>query len=303
MIRRNLMWPGILILFLIPAASGQSNLHGVIDIHLHVSPDSEPHPMDAIDLAKLAKSRGMRGLVLKSNVESTAGLAYVVRKEVPGIEVFGGIVLNRSVGGINPAAVEGMVQMTGGWGKVVWMPTLDSENQIRHDKQNLPFVSVSKNGRLLPSVIEVIDLCAKHDLTIETGHSSAAEGLMLVRAAHERGVRHIVVTHAMAGAVHMTIPQMKEAANEGAFIEFTYAAIIVPHPIVSMSDYAQAIRALGPEHCILVSDMSLPELPVSPDSLTSFFAALRKEGIVQSDIDLMSKTNPAVALNLLSPSN
>ena len=84
----------------------QSDLTGVIDIHVHSAPDSTPRSIDAIDLAKLAKQRGMRGLVLKNHYESTAALAYVVRKEVPGIEIFGGIDLNRSVGGINPAAIE-----------------------------------------------------------------------------------------------------------------------------------------------------------------------------------------------------
>src|SRR5512144_3404856 len=89
------------------AACGQS-LNGVIDIHAHSGPDSTARSIDAIDLAKLAKARGMRGLVLKNHYESTAALAYVVRKEVPGIEIFGGIDLNLTVGGINPAAVERM---------------------------------------------------------------------------------------------------------------------------------------------------------------------------------------------------
>ena len=60
-------------------------LTGVIDIHAHTDPDSTPRSIDAIDLAKLAKSRGMRGLVLKNHYESTASLAYIVRKEVPGL--------------------------------------------------------------------------------------------------------------------------------------------------------------------------------------------------------------------------
>ena len=77
----------------------------------------------------------MRGLVLKNHYESTASLAYVVRKEVPGIEIFGGIDLNRSVGGINPAAVERMTMVKGGWGRVVWMPTFDAENQVRYSKE------------------------------------------------------------------------------------------------------------------------------------------------------------------------
>ena len=94
-------------------------LPGVIDIHAHSDPDRVPRSIDAIDLARLAKQRGMRGLVLKNHYESTAALAYTVRKEVPGIEVYGGIDLNRTVGGINPAAVERMVLMKGGWGRVI----------------------------------------------------------------------------------------------------------------------------------------------------------------------------------------
>src|SRR5258706_15314934 len=114
----------------------------------------------------------MRGLVLKNHYESTAALAYVVRKEVPGIEIFGGIDLNLTVGGINPAAVERMTMVKGGWGRVVWMPTFDAENQVRYSKENRPFVPVSKNGHLL------LGLIAKHKLTLATGHSSAQEGLM-----------------------------------------------------------------------------------------------------------------------------
>src|ERR1700685_2571979 len=96
---------GFLFLGACASAWGQT-LTGVIDFHVHSGPDSVPRSIDAIDLAKLAKARGMRGLVLKNHYESTASLAYVVRKEVPGIEIFGGIDLNRSVGGVNPVAVE-----------------------------------------------------------------------------------------------------------------------------------------------------------------------------------------------------
>src|SRR5437899_10767778 len=119
-------------------------LNGVIDIHAHSDPDSVARSIDAIDLAKLAKGRGMRGLVLKNHYEPTASLAYVVRKEVPGIEVFGGVDLNRSVGGVNPAAIERMVLVKGGYGRVVWLPTFDAENQVKFSKENRPFVAVSK---------------------------------------------------------------------------------------------------------------------------------------------------------------
>jgi hypothetical protein len=104
------------------ASSGfaqENPLAGAIDIHVHTAPDSTPRSIDAIDLARLAKSRGMRGLVLKNHYEPTASLAYIVRKEVPGIEVFGGIDLNLSLGGMNPSAVEHMAAITGGYGRAL----------------------------------------------------------------------------------------------------------------------------------------------------------------------------------------
>jgi hypothetical protein len=59
-------------------------------------------------ISQAAKAQRMRGLVLKNHYEPTASLAYIVRKEVPGIEILGGIDLNLSVGGMNPTAVEHM---------------------------------------------------------------------------------------------------------------------------------------------------------------------------------------------------
>jgi hypothetical protein len=280
------------------AAIAQAPLTGVIDFHVHCDPDSMPRSIDAIDLARLAKQRGMRGLVLKNHYEPTDALAYIVRKEVPGIEIFGGIDLNRTVGGINPAAVERMTMMKGGWGRVVWLPTFDAENQVRYSHEQRPFVAVMRGGQLLPEVREVIALAAKYGLTLETGHSSAEEGLAIVREAHRQGVAHIVVTHAMLPPVNMTVPQMRAASAEGAFIEFVYNGLIGPNKSASLRDYAEAIRQVGPRSCILASDLGQVGNPLHPDGLAAFFAGLRREGISQADIDLMSKSNPANALGL-----
>ena len=117
------------------------SLAGAIDIHVHSAPDNAPRSVDAIDAATLARAAGMRAIVLKNHYDPTGGLAYIVRKEVPGIEVFGGIDLNLTVGGMNPAAVEHMTQVSGGWGRLVWMSTFDAENQVRYSKENRPFVA------------------------------------------------------------------------------------------------------------------------------------------------------------------
>src|ERR1041384_6549497 len=104
---------------------------GTIDVHVHSHPDVFGRNMDDIDVATLAKAKGMRGIVLKNHVATTADRAALVMKVVPGIEVFGGIVLNKAVGGINPDAVEWMHRMFGGRGKLVWVRTFDSDKHVK----------------------------------------------------------------------------------------------------------------------------------------------------------------------------
>jgi hypothetical protein len=258
--------------------------------------------IDADDLARLAKKMGMRGMVMKNHWESTAALVYMTRKEVPGIELFGGITQDLAVGGINLEAVKHMVGMKGGWGRVIWLPTFDAEHVIKSTNGTAPFVRVSENGHLLPSVLELIDFIAQHhDLVLETGHISGEEGDLVAHEAHQRGVTHVVITHAMASYVRMTIPQMQAAAQDGAFIEFVYGATLGTNPVVSISDYAKAIRAIGPKSCILATDFGSVQKPpraLEPQGLLDFMTAMHKEGISVADINLMTKTNPALALGL-----
>jgi len=284
--------------FAMTGALVAQTLNGVVDIHVHSDPDSVPRSVDAIDIAKLAKERGMRALLLKNHYEPTASLAYLARKEVPGIELFGGIALNRTVGGINSAAVERMTKVKGGWGRVVWMPTFDAENQVRFSKENRPFVSVSRNGALLPEVKDVIGLIAKHQLTLATGHSTADEVLMLIREARAQGVQRIVVTHAMLAPVQMSVAQMREAAKLGAKLEFVYNALIGPNKMFEIGQYAAAIRQVGVDACILSSDLGQAGNPLHPDGLMAFFAGLRSQGFSAAEIETMSKQNPAKLLGL-----
>jgi len=279
------------------AAYGQS-LSGVIDIHAHSDPDSTARSIDAIDLAKLAKARGMRGLVLKNHYESTAALAYIVRKEVPGIEVFGGIDLNLTVGGMNPAAVEHMTQVSGGYGRVVWMSTFDAENQVRYSKENRPFVSVSRSGELLQATRDVIAVIAKHGLVLATGHVSSDEGLMLLREGKRQGVQHMVVTHAMNAPILMSVSQMRDAAAQGAFIEFVGGSMRTADAAARVDRFADAIRNVGPQFCILSSDLGQKGNPLPADGFAAFIAALQARGFTDPELGRMSKQNPATLLGL-----
>ncbi len=286
------------VLLLLGSPLAAQSLHGVIDIHVHSGPDSIPREIDALDLAKLAKARGMRGLVLKNHYESTAALAYVVRKEVPGLEVFGGIDLNLSVGGMNPAAVERMALMKGGYGRFVWMASFDSEAQVRYSKENRPWVSVSKNGELLPEVKRVIAVIAKNNLVMSTGHNTPEEVLLLIREGNKQGVKHIVVTHAMIAPIHMNLAQMQEAAKLGAYVEFVYNGLIGPYKEFTFADYARAIRGIGLDHAILSSDLGQVQNPLHPDGWVTYLAGMKKAGFTDAELHQMSGENPAKLLDL-----
>src|ERR1700690_2163415 len=153
---------GIFLVFSLSANA--QTLSGAIDMHTHADPDGVPRKLDAIDLARLVKERGMRAIVLKNHYEPTASLAYIVRKQVPGIEVFGGISLDLTVGGVNPAAVEWMTKVKGGYGRVIWLPTFDSEAQVLLTHEQRPFARVTKDGQVVPEVLQVMSIAARHNL-------------------------------------------------------------------------------------------------------------------------------------------
>src|SRR5690349_11087789 len=154
------------------------SLKGAIDIHVHQDPDSAPRVIDADDVARQAKAAGMRAVVLKNHWAETASLAYMVRKMVPGIEVYGGLTQDIAMGGINIEAVKRAADMKGGYGRIVWLPTFDAQNQV---KGKGPEVKVSENGKLLPSVLALLDYIAtRKQLALATGHVSAQEALTVI---------------------------------------------------------------------------------------------------------------------------
>ena len=297
-----------LMLLAAPAAAqtdSDLNLKGAIDFHVHQAPDSVARSIDADDVARMGKAMGMRGMVMKNHWEPTASLAYMVRRMVPGIEIFGGVTQDLAVGGINPEAVKHMAAITGGYGRVVWLPTFDNDTPDKRAK-GIPYVQVSEGGKLLPSVLKLLDFVATQpQLVMESGHVSPEEGLMMVHEARARGIKHIVITHAMATG--WTVPQMQEAAREGAYLEFVYHATLGTKPQLTIAGYAAAMKAVGPQHCIMATDLGdvhtppPPPYPLEPQGFLDFMVAMHQAGLSVADINLMSKTNPALALGLPPP--
>ncbi|MCS7171814.1 MAG: amidohydrolase [Armatimonadetes bacterium] len=286
---------------------------GMIDFHVHTFPDTFDRTVDAVEAAQTARALGMRAVVLKGGAFETVTRAAQAQAEVGGgIRVFGGVVLNWPMGGLNPAAVEAMVAFRGGGaegvGKVVWMPSIHARNHHERFGIPQPGVEVFDGTRLLPAAREILRLCAEYDLVLQTGHLSAQEALALIREARAAGVERIVCTHADYDPIRMTIEEQREAARLGAYIEHAYCGVFLgpDSPVerfrtwqgASVEQMAAAIKAVGAERCILSSDLGASPLPRPAEGYLAFVQQLRALGITDRALDRMGRRNPAELLGL-----
>ncbi|HEU4686948.1 MAG TPA: DUF6282 family protein [Vicinamibacterales bacterium] len=301
--RRRIVLPLVLLIVVGLPATGLAQLtndhielEGIIDIHAHVGPGTQlsiSRSLDAIEAAQLAQRHGMRAIVFKQHYLETASWAYLVSRMVPGIKLFGGIALNRSVGGLNPNAVEQVATFAGGFGRVVYMPTFESE----HYNPNSPIaVPVSKDGKLLPAVHEVLKVVAKYDMTLSTGHSSPQESLMIISAAKAAGVNRIYVQHPIMPRVGMSIETQKEAAKMGALLEYVLGEALGNQK--EFAHWTEGIKAVGPENVVIGSDLGQWGRALPTDGYKLIIPRLLKAGFTKAQIDTMTKTNPARLIGL-----
>lgn len=305
---RSALWVLALAACAAPRQEEANPLAGVIDFHCHSGPDALPRSVTDLELARIARRAGLRGIVLKNHFTMTADRASLAMKEVGGIEVFGGIALNRAVGGINAEAVRKMSQFEGKRGKVVWLPTFDAENHVRVAKETRPFVAVVKDGAPVPEMAELFKVIAENDLVLATGHSSVDECLILIDAAKKAGVKKILVTHVLADPVDATVEQAKRLADAGAILECVWATHIAgphaPSPSgrvqkqVTVAEHAAMIKAVGAERVLVSSDLGQYLNPLSPDGMKAFILGLRELGLSEREIDLAARKNPARLLGL-----
>jgi len=282
---------------------------GVVDMHVHSHPDVFGRNMDDIDVATLAKARGMRGIVLKNHISETAGRAALVMKVVPGIQVFGGIVLNKAVGGINPDAVEWMHRIYGGRGKVVWLPTFESDRHVKVlSKPDAVGLVVAPGGKVTPEMEAILKIIARENLVLATGHVHPEEIIAVVKKGKELGVKNFLITHGLTNVPGLTMAQAKEVTQMGAMIEICFLqflagpnaplAFLTHWTQVNAKHVAEAVKELGASSVLVSSDLGQSNNMVHPDGIEAAIAAMKKEGISDGDIDTMMRKNPARLLGL-----
>ena len=290
-------------------------LRGTVDIHIHTTPDYTPRLMDDLEVATQAAQMGMRAIVLKGHISHTADRAFITQKVVPGVGVYGGVVLNDPVGGLNPAAVDASIRMGG---RIVWMPTMWSKRHVEHVRdhpsvgyttQNMPFPKVGLtildgDGKLKPEVLEILDLCVQGDQALSCGHLSIEEALILVVQARRMGVRSVHVTHPEYEPLNFSTENQRKLADAGALIEHVMA-VHLPYWFPQdrslywpPSQIWESIKVVGTERTILSSDLGMIHGPTPTDGFRQFIQTFKSLGASQHDLDLMTRQNPARVVGL-----
>ena len=284
-------------------------IQGAYDLQVHVAPDVIERRIDDLDLAKEFLAHGLKGFVLKSHYIPTAERAAVVTKAVPGIEAYGAITLNHSVGGLNPVALE-IAGRSGN--KIVWFPTVDAANETagRLDGPNdkLPFWAkiqreiaaagitrppmtvLDANGKIAEDARQCLELIAKHDMILATGHLGRHEIFPLVKEAKACGVNRIIVTHAEFPSQNLTAQEQIALADLGAIIEHcftTYHTNKCPWETVFVN-----IRAVGVARTMLATDLGQKTNPPVAEGYAAFAQRLLDAGFTGKEINHMAATIP-----------
>ncbi len=285
-------------------------LQGAYDLQVHVFPDVVPRRIDDIDLAKEFLAHGLKGFALKSHYIPTAERAKVVTKAVPGISAYGAIVLNHSIGGLNPVAVE-IAGRSGN--KIVWFPTVDAANEtagrLDGPSTKLPFWAkiqrelaatgiapppltvLDEAGNINDATRRCIELIARHDMILATGHLGRKEIFALVKTAREMGTKKVVVTHAEFPSQNFSTEEQVELANLGAIIEHCFTTMYTGK--APWEAALESIRRVGPERCLMSTDLGQSINPGVAEGFAAFAQKLLDSSFTVAEVRRMAVTNPA----------
>lgn len=263
----------------------EMDLTGVVDLHIHSAPDVRPRSVTDLEAAREARNAGMQAILIKSHVTSTADRAQIAESVVDGVRVFGGLVLNEQVGGLNPAAVESALALRAA---IIWLPTFEGQPRTG--------VTVfDAEGHMRPVLRDIISLVRDADRVLATGHIGYRESLAVVATAREMGLRKILVTHPEWYGLNLEIEQLKALAGEGVYFEHCY---LNGRDQEGLERIAAQIRAVGPESTVLTTDLGQAGNPSPVEGMRSYIVSLLGMGISEADVSLMVRENPASLLSL-----
>jgi len=292
-----------------PVPDIQDLLHDAIDVHIHAYPDVVQRSRSMIEVAIDAAQEGLQAVVFKDHFTMTSGEAWLVEKFTEKlfemgvlkrkIKVFGGLVLNSEVGGLNPQAVKAALGYPNT--KVIWMPSFSAAHHLKKFGQTGGISILSKDGGLVPEMEQILDMIAKaKGVCVSTSHLSPNEILVLLEECEKRGIKTLV-DHPLQEAYKLTIDEIKECTKRGAYLGIYNMGALpsVYVPVCDPYEVVNVIKEIGAEHCILASDLGQILLPPPIEGFKQIIRMLLAFGIEEDKTRLMVKDNPEKLLSLV----
>jgi hypothetical protein len=214
------------------------------------------------------------------------------------VTLFGTVVLNYSIGGLNPFAVEVGAKIGC---KVLFAPTWNalhhasgrrggSADRTPVGLRGRPGIAITdERGQLLPEMHEILDIAKASDMVVATGHVSPEEHLVLVAEAHRRAIPKIVISHVRD---EISLEDRKRMAKQGAVVELVYRAGQDARSLI------EAARGVGVQHCAMTVDGGQAFGPVPAEAFRAFVGQLLFHGMTTEEVKTMAQTVPARVLGL-----
>lgn len=286
----------------VPDSDVDEVLQGAIDSHVHGYPDVRVRP-SIIDVAKRATELGMGGVVYKCHFTVTAGCAWLAdqwvkewakERNLSPARVWGGVVLNTTVGGYSAETVEVASRFPGS--KVVWTPTFSSrEHREVVEKEKGGLYAITEQGEVSEEVVRILQILSesRQKVALAMGHISAQETVAIAKKAHTMGVKVLVDHVLQRKPTVFTMEQITELAT-CAYVGFASTSSVK----ALGTEAAEIIRKIGPEHVILETDYGQPTSPLAPDGFRFLIREMLGQGFSKRDVQRMVRDNPRDWLSL-----
>lgn len=277
-------------------------LQGIIDMHVHTAPDVQIRKCNDFELVDTAVQAGARAIVIKSHLGSTAERAALCNDYNQrvhgknGFTMYGGLVLNQTVGGLNPAAVRAALKLGA---KVIWLPTVDSLNhRVKHGKSG-GLTVLDEIGQVKNAVEEIMCMVRDWRIVLATGHLSPVEIYKVADLADRLGLEKLVITHPEFWVVGLTHHQQAELVRQYGVILERCCRQPLPDDrwYDNLPDTCRLIHELGCQHILLSTDSGQPENPAWAQQEMDMLHFLLENGISAEAIRKMTQDTPAGLLD------
>ena len=291
-------------------------LKGSVDNHIHCCPHINKRSTDILNTVKLAEKFGMYAIGLMDNFTNTSGYASLIKKILPNLKlkVFGGLIMEPPAGGVNFENVKIALNYgyESGEGAIfVSFPTHQTkfiakqENREKTYIENCFFVKENKIDDY--ETLKILDLIAKKNIVLNTGHISGSENYTLVSHAKKAGIQKILIP-----ANNLSENEIINLKELDVMFEFSYFFVSKATQIplthidgekntinkLEITNLKNFINIVGCKKVILSSDCGVSVLPKPHLGFFKFITLIKGLGFSNDDINRMTATNSKMLFNI-----